>query len=231
MIYQNMSIEEAIETQENASIDNPNISVLEVPFQRAIPETLDGYGRTVRDFHNEKIDFVPWPALGWRSVEPGTGIDGGVAQGVFEMRRVGDYQLAVNSAVGSQYVTGWFCDPAKASRRSLNANRARIFVRYANYHPDGGQIFFPRNAEPFVALLALPGDDVRPENFVAFYCDGSFGIHVNPGVWHAPVYPLSDEVVFNNKQGRVHACIHCDMLNEYNVYLSVPLCRPASRAT
>ena len=32
-----------------------------------------------------------------------------------------------------------------------------------------------RSGEAFVALLALPNDDVTAQDFVAFYCDGTFG--------------------------------------------------------
>ena len=51
-------------------------------------------------------------------------------------------------------------------------------TREANYHPDGGQVFFPVTKEPFVLLLALPGDDIKLEDFVAFYCDGSCGVQI-----------------------------------------------------
>ena len=39
-------------------------------------------------------------------------------------------------------------------------NRTYVLVREANYHPDSGQVFYPRDHDPFVALLALPGDDI-----------------------------------------------------------------------
>jgi ureidoglycolate lyase/seryl-tRNA synthetase len=78
----------------------------------------------------------------------------------------------------------------------------------------------------FVALLAKPGDDVRPADFVAFYCDGSFGIHIDPGVWHQPMFPLSAAAAFDNKQGRVHACIAVDFISEFGCYLEVPLLPP-----
>ncbi|MEC9466099.1 MAG: ureidoglycolate lyase, partial [Myxococcota bacterium] len=97
----------------------------------------------------------------------------------------------------------------------------------ANYHPDGGQIFFHRDGEPFVALLAKPGDDIRPEDFVAFYFDGSFGVQIFPNVWHQPLFPRDDGMVFNNKQGRVHACVSVDFIGEFQTYLAVPLTPPA----
>ena len=57
-------------------------------------------------------------------------------------------------------------------------NRKFVFTREANYHPNGGQVFFPVTKEPFVLLLALPGDDIKLEDFVAFYCDGSCGVQI-----------------------------------------------------
>ena len=135
---------------------------------------------------------------------------------------------ARNHAVDGNYVTGWLTDPATASVKSLDADPSRVLVREANYHPDGGQIFSPRDRKPFVALLALPGDDVSPADFVAFYCDGSFGIHIDPNVWHQPLFPLGERIVFDDKQGRVHACVACDFVKEAGVYLSVPLREPGS---
>lgn len=77
-----------------------------------------------------------------------------------------------------------------------------------------------------MALLAKPDDDVRPEDFLAFYCDGSFGIHIDPGVWHQPAFPLASTAIFDDKQGRVHACIVVDLVSEFGCYLEVPLVPP-----
>ncbi len=116
----------------------------------------------------------------------GTGNEGGIVEDSFEMVRRGEIQHAVNHAVGRSYITGWFADPATASASRAPRDTSRIFTHEANYHPDGGQIFFPRDGAPFVALLARPGDDVTPDDFVAFHCDGSFGIHIDPGTPPSP---------------------------------------------
>ena len=135
--------------------------------------------------------------------------------------------LARNHAVDGQYVTGWFADPASASvSNTHNVDYSRIYVREANYHPDGGQMFYPKNGEAFVALLALPGDDISPSDFVAFYWDGSFGIQIFPNIWHQPLYPIANFAEFSDKQGKVHACIAVDFVKEFNVYLEVPLTQP-----
>jgi len=137
--------------------------------------------------------------------------------------RRGEVQHAVNHAVGRSYITGWFGDPATAQETRRPADTSRIYTHEANYHPDGGQIFSPRQAEPFVALLARPGDDVTPDDFVAFHCDGASGLQIDPGVWHQPVFPVGDKASFDGKQGRVHACIAVDFLTEFGCYLEVPL--------
>jgi ureidoglycolate lyase len=207
-------------------LTDQGISVKEVPLVSATAENLKGYATIEQSFEDAKVEIVTWPQQGWRPVISGTGNEGGITSGGFEMRWAGNMMYAQNHAVGGDYVTGWFDDPGKASENASNVDRSRILVREANYHPDGGQVFFPRHQSPFVALLALPGDDVTADDFVAFYCNGRFGINLHPGVWHQPVFPLQDKVVFDDKQGRVHACIGVDFVTEFGVYLSVPLKAP-----
>jgi len=101
-----------------------------------------------------------------------------------------------------------------------------VLVWHANYHPDGGQLFFPKERSPFIVPLALPGDDLTPDKFVGFYCDGSAGLYFHPGVWHTPALPFSPSAVFDDRQGRVHARVSCHFVDEFGKYLSVPLRRP-----
>ena len=194
-----------------------------VPWVEATPQSLQGYGRVVTDFAREAVTIVTWPQPDWRPIVAGTGNEGGIVEDYFAMERHGEIQHAVNRAVGRSYITGWYADPATASGTHEPSDTSRIYTHEANYHPDGGQIFFPRSGTPFVALLARTGDDVRPEDFVAFRCDGSFGIHIDPGVWHQPVFPLAPVAVFDDKQGRVHACVAVDFVSEFGCYLEVPL--------
>jgi len=110
-----------------------------------------------------------------------------------------------NLTVGVSFKLGYPC-----ARRTADGSQDHILVREVNYHPDGGQIFFPPpEGRPFVILLARAdiGDDVRPEHFKAFYSDGSVGFHIAPGTWHFVPYisPPSisgekAEMTFNNKQ-------------------------------
>lgn len=188
----------------------------------ATEASLAGYGHFVDDFEKADLTIVPWPVRGSRPLVPGTGIEGGAVEDRFVMDRRGQVQYATNYAVGRSYVTGWFDDPGSASESVAPIDPSRLYTHEANYHPDGGQIFFPEEHAPFVALLARPGDDVRPEDFVAFQFDGRRGVHVDPGVWHQPVFPIRPSARFMNRQGRVHACVSIDFVGEFGVYVEVP---------
>ena len=52
----------------------------------------------------------------------------------------------------------------------------RALVWRANYHPDGGQLFYPVSGESFVVPLALPGDDITPDKFTGFWCNRKGGL-------------------------------------------------------
>lgn len=146
---------------------------------------------------------------------------GGVRSGLFAYKWKGDLCTSVNEAVEEgNYVTG------KLPKNVSPSNRTHVLVKDIGYHPDGSQVFYPKNGEAFVALLALPGDDLNLGSFKAFYCDGSFGIHIHPFVWHQPLYPVSDEAVFQDKQGAVHACVSADTVEEFGKFLLVPLKKP-----
>jgi ureidoglycolate lyase/seryl-tRNA synthetase len=197
-----------------------------VPLILATPQNLVGFGHQVLDFNGAQVTIVTWPRPNWRPIVPGTGNEGGTVQDSFIMERRGEVQHAVNRAVGRSYITGWFADPATASECRQASDTSRVYTHEANYHPDGGQIFSPQAGAAFVALLAKPGDDVKPGDFVAFYCDGTFGIHIDPGVWHQPVFPVGTAAIFDDKQGRVHACVAVDFVTEFGCYLEVPLLEP-----
>lgn len=209
-----------------SSSDQRSISVVHVPLVEATPETLKGYGSLVNDYEAAEIEIVTWPAQGWRPVDPGTGNQGGTTEGIFEFWWAGEVFHGRNEAVADSYILGWTQHLDEASERVTDADRSRVLMRHANYHPDGGQVFFPLDNQPFVAPLALPGDDVKPEDFVAFYCDGTRGLYIHPGVWHEALFILSESAKFLDKQGKVHARITCDFVDEFGLYLSVPLRRP-----
>ena len=117
------------------------------------------------------------------------------------------------------YISGWTHLP----HETPPLKRDWAYMWHANYHPDGGQLFYPLDGQTFVAPLALPGDDVKPESFIAFYFDGSKGLYVHPGVWHEALFVLADSGRFFDKQGKVHARISVDFATEFGCLLKVPL--------
>jgi ureidoglycolate lyase len=193
---------------------------------RATAESLAGYGTIVTDPDHHKVEIVRWPAQGWRHVDPDTGDEGGTTEGVFSFWWKGEVLYGRNEAVNDAYLLGWSKDPAKASETTANPDRSQVLIWHVNYHPDGGQMFYPLDGQPFVVPLAMPGDDVKPEDFVAFYCDGSFGVCIHPNIWHEGVFPLSEQARFFDRQGKVHARVSCNFPREFGTLLSVPLREP-----
>jgi ureidoglycolate lyase/seryl-tRNA synthetase len=181
------------------------------------------YGCLVDDPNEFEIEIVRWPAQGWRPVDTDTGDEGGFVEGTFQGEWQGDVLYGKNDAVGGHYVLGWSTDPQTASAQRQTVPRDRVLLWHLNYHPDGGQLFFPLDAEPFVVPLALPGDDLRPDKVIAFWCDGRRGLYIHPNIWHEGIFPVGDKQRFLDRQGRVHARISCDIGAEFGVYLSVPL--------
>ncbi len=197
--------------------------VFEVPLRAATPAALRGFGRLVAPGEPAAVTIVRWPQHGRRPVVAGTGVGGGTVRGRFAMERRGGRLYASNHAVRRHYITGWFGDPAEMGPDSVPEHPDAILTHEANYHPDGGQLFVPMQPLPFVALLAPPGDDVTPASFVAFHFDGTHGIHIDPGVWHEPLFPLAPRMSFDDEQGAVHACVSVDFVGEFGGYLRVPL--------
>lgn len=204
----------------------PGLRLVETPLVLATAESLTGYGELVADPDNHPVEIVRWPAKGWRQVDGDTGDQGGTTEGVFSFWWKGEVLYGRNDAVGDAYLLGWSQEPARASEARLDSERSQLLLWHANYHPDGGQLFFPLDGTPFVVPLAMPGDDLRPEQFVSFYFDGSCGLYIHPEIWHEGVFPLAERGRFFDKQGKVHARISCDFPREFDCLLSVPLRAP-----
>jgi len=201
-----------------------DLGVHEVPLVDATEETLAGLGAIVTDPHDHPIEIVPWPVAGRRALDPGTGADGGTTRGTFEVWWEGDLLFGRNHAVGGHYLLGWSTLPSLATRGPApDRVPAHVLVWHANYHPDGGQLFFPSDGGPFVTLLAPPGDDVQPSDFVAVRVSGGRGLYVAPGVWHDAVFPIATRGAFHGEQGRVHARVSINTAREFGVLLSIPL--------
>jgi hypothetical protein len=198
----------------------------ETPLIAASPESLAGYGRLVDNPREFPIEIVRWPAQGWRAIDKNSGDQGGVTEGLFEFKWKGETLYARNHAVGDSYLFGWSNWPEEAAAEPPAKPRERALIWRANYHPDGGQLFYPLKGQSFVVPLALPGDDVAPEKFVTFWCDGRSALYLHPNVWHGAIVPLDDEAEFLDRQGRVHARVSVNFVTEFGCYLGAPLRRP-----
>lgn len=205
--------------------EKPSLPLHEVPLVFATEETVKGYGCLVDDPDAFEIEIVQWPAQGWRKVDAGTGDEAGYVEGIFHGNWKGDVLYGSNEAVKGHYVLGWSQDPQQASAEAATGPRDKVLLWHMNYHPDGGQLFFPLDKKPFVVPVALPGDDLAPEKVIALWCDGTKGLYIHPNIWHEGIFPAEDNQRFLDRQGRVHARVSCDIGAEFGVYLSVPLTR------
>jgi hypothetical protein len=188
----------------------------------ATSASLQGYGELVDDPHCRGVEIVRWPQQGWRPVDADTGDQGGTVEGVFVSDWRGDILFGRNEAVGGEYILAYATEPGSADPNHRRPP-ARILLWHANYHPDGGQLFFPLDPGPFVVPLALPGDDIKPEDFVCFRFGGSLGLYLHPNVWHEGVFGVSGTQRFFDKQGAVHARVSVDFAREFDCLLEAEL--------
>ena len=195
----------------------------DVPLIEASAESLKDYGCLVDDAESFDIEIVQWPAPGWRPVDAGTGDEAGAVVGIFHSEWHGEVLRGSNDAVNGDYILGWSANPVDADSNLSVDEPERVLLWHLNYHPDGGQLFFPLNNKPFVVPVALPGDDLKLEDIVAFWCDGSQGLYIHPNIWHEGVFPATQKQSFHDCQGKVHARVSCNIAQEFGVFLNVPL--------
>jgi len=200
----------------------PGLRRVIMPVVDATAEALDGYGRLVDDPAACDIEIVRWPAQGRRPVDPDTGDEAGTTEGTFVSEWKGDVLYGRNDAVGGHYILAYSEDPAMANSRHAR-DPCRLLLWHANYHPDGGQLFFPLEQKPFMVPLALPGDDIEPGDFICFRFDGSRGLYIHPDIWHEGVFALSGTHRFFDKQGAVHARVSVDFAREFGCLLEAAI--------
>ena len=193
-----------------------------LPRVDATDANLAGYGRLVDDPSAVEVEITRWPAQGWRPVDDDSGDEGGTTAGTFRCEWKGDVLYGRNEAVGGHYVLAYAGEPADA-REDHARPPSRLLPWHANYPPDGGQLFFPLDARPSFVPLALPGDDVRPERFVAFRFDGTRGLSIHANIRHEGVFAVAGAQRFFDRQGAVHARASVDFPRGFGCLLEVPL--------
>ena len=204
-----------------------SISKTEIPLIEATNKSLEGYGYLVDNFDKCEIEIVTWPKQGWRNIEEGTGNEGGTTEGPFETWWEENILYGKNNAVEhkseydkeGKYLLGYSAVPEDSNNKLITKDPKQIYIWHVNYHPDGGQLFFPEDNKPFISPLALPGDDIQLNNFKAFYFQGSQGLYIHPNIWHEGVFPTKGRATFKGKQGKVHARVSIDLLKEFKSYI------------
>jgi len=205
----------------------PPNNKIEIPLIEATDQNLKGYGYLVNNFDQCEIEIATWPKQGWRNIEEGTGNEGGTTEGPFETWWENNILYGRNNAVehkseydkDGRYLLGYSSDPDDSINNLTTEDPTQIYIWHVNYHPDGGQLFFPKDNKPFISPLALPGDGIQPDNFKAFYFDGSQGLYIHPNIWHEGVFPTKGRATFKGKQGKVHARVSIDLQKEFRSYL------------
>jgi hypothetical protein len=192
-------------------LDHPAVAELAIVFE--------GDGRDV------EVPIVPWPHHDGRPLDPGTGIGGGVAEGIFRCTWRGDRLMAVNEAVAGAYVLGFATAPEDAGDER-DEPVEYVHLWHVNHHPDGGQLFAPLDGRPFLVPAIPPGPDPDLDRAVVIRSDGSRGVCLRPGVWHDGVYPESGNGEYLTRQGAIHARVSCDIGAEFGCLLRFPLGGP-----
>ena len=203
---------------------NPNLPAglrhVRMPVVDATSENFveAGYGHIVSHPDERPLEIVRWPAQGWRPVDEDSGDEGGVAEGIFVSSWQGHVLFGSNEAVSGNYVLG-YSEPPEVASDSCDASPQRVMLWHANYHPDGAQQFFPIEQRPYLVPVALPGDDVKPEDFVCFRFQGNQGCYIHPNIWHEGVFAIGGTQRFQDRQGKVHARVSVNFALEFECLL------------
>jgi hypothetical protein len=200
----------------------PGLRTVRIPVVEATPTSLAGYGVLVDDPAEQVVEIVRWPAQGWRPVDLDSGNEGGTTRGTFYSEWKGDILYGRNDAVGGHYIIGYGTAPERAVE-SHSRDPQRLLLWHCNYHPDGGQMFFPNEPGPFLVPMGKPGDDIRPEDFVCFWFRGGQGLCMHPNVWHEGVFATHGTRSFYDEQGAVHARVSVNFAVEFNCLLEMGL--------
>ncbi len=138
---------------------NPNILAntkrASIPIVDATAESLRSYGSLVESPDDFSVEIVRWPAKGWRPVDADSGNEAGSTEGIFTCIWLRDILFGRNEAVSGRYILGYAVEPRDTREDHREAPR-RLLLWHANYHPDGGLLFFPLDKRPFLVPPRCP---------------------------------------------------------------------------
>ncbi len=110
-------------------------------------------------------------------------------------------------------------------RNQVRAKRTNC-VEWVSAHWDGEQILVPHEKVPTVFVVAPPSERPDPKGFRAFLSDGSAGICLSVGVWHAlPIPTTKENALYDNAQGSQwhDHTVELNLPSELGIILSVAL--------
>ena len=210
------------------------LKVIDIPLEQATEENLKGFGYLVHHkdefkVENGNFEIIRWPQIGWRPLDPETGDEAGTTEGYFDVNWKGDYYYGKNLAIvtaNNYYLDGLGTLPEYATTYTPTLQKY-IYLWMSDYHPDGGQLFWPEKSIPFVVTLGLntKGDNIRPSDMRSFFVPAGLGIYMHPGTWHNGIYVHKEYTParFLTRQGRIHARVSVSWASEFNSLLRVPL--------
>ena len=191
----------------------------EVPLKRLNSKNAQGMGVVFTQFEDVKLELCQWPTQGKRPLIAQGGY-GAVIEEEFKVYWRGSTMLSAGHQNARGGATGKIVSEPESPTKY-------VLVNWLSAHLDAGEAFIPKKGEPSIFLVAPPKEDVKAEDFVALYCDGSCGLSMHPGVWHTTPLSLSEqEVVYRRKQGSIYATVDCFLLKEQNTCLKIPLRQP-----
>ncbi|NER39123.1 MAG: methyltransferase domain-containing protein [Oscillatoria sp. SIO1A7] len=161
------------------------------------------------DWHNIQLTQVQWTSPTGRKILDGKGI---------------------SKLVEAEMIVTWDSESLSAENKAINykcpnlAHRdceGNIYLEWFNRHEDGGQAFICPGHK-LLYVIAPPVSNPKPQDFQAFVSNGSYGVMLQPNVWHTNPIPLEDlEVRILTRQCELDATIDCHLASEHQTWLKI----------
>lgn len=104
------------------------------------------------------------------------------------------------------------------------ADRFPLSVSMLERHPQGSQAFVPLHGNPFLILVAPPGDVPDLGRLRLFISDGRQGVNYATGVWHHPLITCvdGDELLVVDRRGELPNCDEYQLDPALGLYIEAP---------
>jgi len=102
----------------------------------------------------------------------------------------GARQIPINQGLTTRFHDLFTLDCcARGGHPSVNVFRTEPLplphkVEIMERHPLGSQAFWPLDAEPFLILVAPPGEDICADDLILFHTNGYQGVNFFRNTWH-----------------------------------------------